>query len=84
MPADDHGVLDWLRRRGAPEALSRLVREGGGVPSLLASRPVRADSHCLTHPRRNRRWTLGAASHAASGGAVAFVAPPPGGLVPTR
>jgi hypothetical protein len=38
-------------------------------------------SHCLTHPRRNRRWTRGAASHAASRGAVAFGAPPTGRLV---
>jgi len=56
----------------------------GGAPSLLASRPTHAFSHCLTHPRRNRRWTRGAASHAASRGAVAFVAPPAGGLAPTR
>jgi len=40
--------------------------------------------HCLTHPRRNRRWTRGAASHAASRGAVAFVALPLGGLVPDQ
>jgi len=38
-------------------------------------------SHCLTHPRRNRRWTRGAASHAASRGAVAFGALSPGRLV---
>jgi hypothetical protein len=84
MPPDDHGVLDWLRRRGTSQPPSRLVREGGGVPSLRANRPKLAYRHCLTHPRRNRRWTRGAASHAASRGAVAFGAPPPGRLVLSR
>jgi hypothetical protein len=84
MPPGDHGVLDSLRRRGTSRH-SRTARPcGGGVPSLLVSRPTLTHSHCLTHPRRNRRWTRGAASHAASRGAVTFVAPPSGGLALPR
>jgi len=37
----------------------------------------------LDHPRRNRRWALGAASHAASRGAVSSGVPPHGGLLPS-
>jgi hypothetical protein len=84
MLPDDHGVLDWQRRRGTSQPPSRLVREGDGVPSLRANRPKLVHRHCLTHPRRNRRWTRGAASHAASRGAVAFGAPRPGRLVPAQ
>jgi hypothetical protein len=69
---------------GSSRPPSRLVREGDGVPSLRANRPMLAYRHCLTHPRRNRRWTRGAASHAAPRGAVAFGAPPPGRLVLPR
>jgi len=83
MPPGDHGVLDSLRRRGTSRHSLRLARSGYGVPSLLAGRPAFAQSHCLTHPRRNRRWTRGVASHAALRGAVAFGAPPFGGLVPS-
>jgi len=83
MPSGDHGVLDSLRRRGTSRHSLRLVRKGYGVPSLLASRPAFAQSHCLTHPRRNRRWTRDVASHAAPRGAVTFGAPPSGGLVPS-
>jgi hypothetical protein len=53
---------------------------GTGVPSLRANRPTSAHRHCLTHPRRNRRWARGVASHAASRRAVALVAPPFGRL----
>jgi hypothetical protein len=84
MPPGDHGVLDSLRRRGTSRHSGTARPCGGGVPSLLVSRPTLTHSHCLTHPRRNRRWTRGAASHAASRGAVTFVAPPSGGLAPTR
>jgi len=42
-----------------------LPRDSDDVPSLRADRPTLAYSHGLTHPRRNRRWTRDAASHAA-------------------
>jgi hypothetical protein len=81
MPPDDHRVLGTLRRRGALDTLSRLVRENGEAPSLRTYRPTFALSHCLNHPRCNRRWDCGAASHAALQGAVAFGALPSGTLV---
>jgi hypothetical protein len=73
---------------------ARSVTEEGNLPALphgtsmrgagyLRSGridPYRAHRHCLDHPRRNRRWILGVASHAASRGAVAFDALPLGRL----
>jgi hypothetical protein len=61
-----------------------LPRDSDDVPSLRADRPTLAYSHGLTHPRRNRRWTRDAASHAAPRGAVAFRAPSTGRLAPVR
>jgi hypothetical protein len=79
---DDQGVLDLLRRRGTPNALSRACPRGG-TEYLRSWRigPYYALSHCFTHPRRNRRWNRGIASHAASRRAAAFGAPPSGRLV---
>jgi hypothetical protein len=70
MPADDHGVLDWLRRRGAPEPLSRLVREGAGYlrswrvdpyTQTVTASPIlgATDGGLLASPRTRRleeRW----------------------------
>lgn len=86
LPVKHGARRPWGARLATEEGSSRhsfpARPRRGGVPSLLASRPTHAFSRCLTHPRRNRRWTRGAASHAASRGAVTFVAPPSGGLVP--
>jgi len=74
-------------RKGGGEpldALSRLAARGTRVPSLLANRPTHTLRHRLNHPRRNRRWTRGVASHAASRGAVTFGALPPGRLALAR
>jgi len=67
-----------------PDTLSRLARRGAGYLQLRANRPMFVLCHCLNHPRRNRRWTLGAASHAAPRGAVTFGALPVGRLVTVR
>jgi len=70
---------------GEPEkhSLARLAVERGRVPSLRANRPTHAHRHCLDHPRRDRRWARGVASHAASRGAVSSGVPPHGGLLPS-
>lgn len=66
------------------DALSRLAARGTKVPSLQANRLTLTLSHRLNHPRRNRRWTRGVASHAASRGTVTFGALPPGRLALLR
>jgi len=56
-------------------------REGAGYLRLRASRPTTTHRHRLDHPRRDRRWTRDAASHAAPGGAVSLGAPPHASLL---
>jgi len=85
LPMFMTGRRPWGARLATEEGNLTLLSHGSSargteVPSLRANRPTFAHRHCLTHPRRNRRWARGVASHAASRRAVALGAPPFGSL----